>query len=164
MGYFPCRVSLQIAPRYLDWISFIMIQSKVCSSLFHLFQLQIILLIIINFDCPMFSFWIVCCQICSFNILFLRKSTDMMLRRHSTRPCLLWGDIFHLTHCTMCSSFSILPLYPKFTYLGKKGWIQKHILWDITDLKWQTFEKMSVPHMRTSLDKYMLNGIPKHKS
>ena len=65
--------------------------SKVSSSLFHLFQFQIILLFIISFDCPVFSFWIVCRQICSFNILFLKKSTDIMLREHSTRPCLLWG-------------------------------------------------------------------------
>ena len=46
-------------------------------------------------------------------------------------------------------------------YLGKKGWIQGHILGEITNHK--KCERMYFLHTRTSWDKYMFNGIPELK-
>ena len=49
--------------------------------------------------------------------------------------------LIHSLHCTMCTLFSTMPLYllwPCIRYNKKKGWIQGHILGEITDLEFGT--------------------------
>ena len=69
---------------------------------------------------------------------------------------------------------SFTTLYPKQleegvdtgAYLGKKGWIQGHILGEITDLEFENHKnvkKIYFLRTQTSWDKYKFNGIPKLK-